>query len=107
MFLTLNVICLPYIYFRSQYVSQANEILLKIIYTLANPTLWVIPPKLPIVGIAFFIVLLVHDFVKELTIGQYPVLQNMYLKNVYYIFLIYSVLLFGVFKAAQFIYFQF
>ncbi|MCS6823594.1 MAG: MBOAT family protein [Cytophagaceae bacterium] len=106
-FLTLNVICIPHVYFRSEHVEQANNIMKKIFHLFIHPASFTLPTDIPIIGFTFLTITLLHDAHKENELPLQKIRNALAVKMIYYLFVLYSTLLFGVFRAAQFVYFQF
>lgn len=103
-FITFNIICLPHVFFRSQYVDQALSIFSRIGQDVLSGAIFILPNSLPIIGSIFLIWVLTEDYFREKKISW---TENYWTKSVYYTAIIFAILLFGSFKAAQFIYFQF
>jgi hypothetical protein len=104
--LVLMVVGFQRIFFRSESIHQSFHILKTIFSAPSHGNYLALPIGLPITGVFFLFWVLVHDF--YIAYGSsLALLQNTYLKIVYYTSLITVLAIFGVFKASQFIYFQF
>jgi D-alanyl-lipoteichoic acid acyltransferase DltB (MBOAT superfamily) len=103
-FITFNIICLPHVFFRSQYVDQALSIFSVIGSDFVSGAILVLPNSMPIIGSGFLIWVLAEDYFREKKI---TITQNDWAKSMYFTLVALCILLFGSFKAAQFIYFQF
>lgn len=103
-FLTFNIICLPHVFFRSQYVEQALSIFRKIGADFISGDIISIPSSLPVIGTFFLLWIFAEDYYTEKKVQWNT---SPWTRSFYYSLVVASVLIFGVFKAAQFIYFQF
>lgn len=107
--LTFHLVCFSRIYFRSESIWQANSIVQQLAEGLIQGSSFALPVGLPLVGAAFAGVLLLMDIAKEkpALVQKFAFIQSFPYRPVAYTLLIFSILLFGVFKSSQFIYFQF
>ena len=104
--LVLLVVWFQRIFFRSETIHQSFHIIQTIFAVTSHGNYLVLPIGLPITGAFFLFWVLVYDY--YIAYGtSLSILKNAYLKIVYYTSLITVIAVFGVFKASQFIYFQF
>ncbi|MCU0431453.1 MAG: MBOAT family protein [Cytophagaceae bacterium] len=103
-FLTFQIICLPHVFFRSEYVSQAWSILGTMAQDTAQGRLFHWPSSLPIIGSAALLWVLLQDYWIE---KKYASFSSPALHSLYWTLVVLAIVVFGNFKAAQFIYFQF
>jgi alginate O-acetyltransferase complex protein AlgI len=101
---TFHAVCIPFVYFRSVDIQQGSHILQTIWTTLGQSK---IPESLPVIGTVFALALLLHDSAEEFWPAADRTKKYWRVRPIYDNLLLYAVLLFGVFKASQFIYFQF
>jgi D-alanyl-lipoteichoic acid acyltransferase DltB (MBOAT superfamily) len=105
---TFHLFMLGLIYFRAESVAQANTIIASFTFHLNDIFFSPWPAGFPYIGFVFTAILLGVDFVEE-KYGLYSIQLQIpsVVRYLLYSALIFSILIFGVYKSSQFVYFQF
>lgn len=109
-FFVFHIICISFVFLRAASVQQAIHALLTILQNTGDIFPLQLPSHFPYIGFAFTVILLGFDLIEE-KYGDYTLAVMakipVAVRYLMYSALIFSVLLFGVYKSSQFIYFQF
>lgn len=115
MFVTFHLICVTWIYFRAQTIAQANEILLLIVKSIVSLQIFNIVNLAQIVLanfnkstiLAVLILIAIEIWSRQGKINERIEKIPILVRSAAYCVIIFLILLFGVFEASEFIYFQF